>query len=120
MHGQLGTGDKKTKFEPNEVLLPEPYLWKSQHPTSSRFIQVNPLQIYCGGCYSMMLCEIFSPKNETSTKKLFIWGSYKDGKLGLGDISEDIVVPTILPIENPIDANCGCDHAIAIDSKFVR
>ena len=49
---------------------------------------------------------------------LFVWGSHKDGKLGFGtDISQDALVPTVLPLSQVMEISCGCDHSVAMDSK---
>lgn len=46
--------------------------------------------------------------------KVYVWGSHKDGKLGLGDVSEDRTLPVHLSFFDDLGVTQirgGCDHS---------
>lgn len=114
LHGQVGNNQtSKGEFSPVEINLPEPFRLRNDKESSRNPFLVHPIRVTCGGSNSSILVKELN----SDRKYLFVWGSRKDGKLGLGE-DEDKLVPTLLnSLENPIFIDSGCDHSVSIDSN---
>ena len=111
-HGQLGNNQKfQGTGTPVEVKLPEPFSFDAIDSRTP--IQVKPMQVACGGSNSALLVK----ESDSATHHLFVWGSHKDGKLGLGKES-DSLMPERVNITNPILIQSGCDHSVVLDGKL--
>eukprot|EP01097_Dermamoeba_algensis_P010311 TRINITY_DN7559_c0_g1_i1.p1 TRINITY_DN7559_c0_g1~~TRINITY_DN7559_c0_g1_i1.p1 ORF type:complete len:395 (-),score=75.34 TRINITY_DN7559_c0_g1_i1:85-1269(-) len=93
-HGQCGHSQEKIAPIPRKITLPE-----------SEKSQVH--KVIASSSTSAVLLENGS---------LYIWGSHRDGKLGMGnDIKEDLHLPTKLPFPQKIvDVAMGTDHVVII------
>ena len=110
VHGQVGNNKAEYSSSLSEVIFPIDILneWKIK-------------TISAGSTHSIALLQHQQNKNEN---QIYIWGSHKDGKLGLGpDISADILSPILLDISSfgkPMKVCCGGDHSLVLtDDKKV-
>ena len=127
MHGQLGAGFASDfEYKIQQVCLPDPFeLYDKTLPVDNNkasSILVRPIQISAGGTHSLLLTESV---NDPFLRFLFIWGSYKDCKLGIPEKQHDVTAPTLLSIP-PLDSgdyfrsvSCGCDHSIVLSGLLV-
>jgi alpha-tubulin suppressor-like RCC1 family protein len=99
-HGQCGVGHHNTLFA----------------PTKLNFAPLtNIKQIACGQSHSLALSD---------DNQLYIWGSHKDAKLALPDVSEDQYQPVSMnkyyrqfDNEKIVQIAAGCDHSAVLTEK---
>jgi len=62
----------------------------------------------------MLVREVQQPQRS----HVFVWGSHKDGKLGLGSTHDmDAIQPTRLPLDDVAFINSGCDHSVVVQKN---
>jgi alpha-tubulin suppressor-like RCC1 family protein len=80
---------------------------KRSEPTRARKLD-KLVQIFPGGFHFLGL---------DAEGYLWTWGYYGEGRLGLGDISTAVLVPTKIPfISNVVAASAGMSHSAALSS----
>ncbi|KAL6061047.1 Sulfhydryl oxidase [Balamuthia mandrillaris] len=93
LHGQCGIGTKE-----ESVILPRLVEALADQPVA---------MVSCGGSYSLALTR--------DSREVYVWGSVKDDKSGLGDVKEDILRPRRIPLfdkeKQACEVSCGTDHA---------
>eukprot|EP01127_Copromyxa_protea_P016164 TRINITY_DN4758_c0_g1_i1.p1 TRINITY_DN4758_c0_g1~~TRINITY_DN4758_c0_g1_i1.p1 ORF type:complete len:544 (+),score=101.16 TRINITY_DN4758_c0_g1_i1:119-1633(+) len=97
LHGQCGLGHKTSPVRaPKEI---------------EALRGVDVVQVVCGETHSMVL---------DASGSVYVWGSSAEGKLGLGDVEQDVEVPIkIKTFENKgiIQISAGTDHSAALSRK---
>eukprot|EP00005_Dracoamoeba_jomungandri_P014427 CAMPEP_0174272712 /NCGR_PEP_ID=MMETSP0439-20130205/52218_1 /TAXON_ID=0 /ORGANISM="Stereomyxa ramosa, Strain Chinc5" /LENGTH=346 /DNA_ID=CAMNT_0015363455 /DNA_START=212 /DNA_END=1249 /DNA_ORIENTATION=- len=90
-HGQCGLGHSEDVGFPEKVKGLE---------------GINVSDVAAGASHSLALCD---------QKHVYIWGSHKDGKLGLGEVEKDLEIATKLNFETEIEhIACGVDHSAVL------
>ena len=103
-YGQLGIGDTEARFYPERV--PEDWLWSWQQSGSTD--GESKISI-AGGMHHSLVCD--------NSGRLYAIGRKNYGRLGLGKVSKEPVVPTeVSSLKDITSVACGSNCSFAVSS----